>query len=42
MSLLALILPLLAASTVAPAATAAHHHLPPRLAARFITLSLAL
>lgn len=42
MSLLALVVPLLAATAVALVATATHHRLPPRLAARFITLSLVL
>lgn len=42
MSLLALVVPLLAAATLALVATATHHRLPPRLAARCITLSLVL
>ena len=42
MSLLALILPLLAAAALALVATVAHHRLPPRLAARCITMSLVL
>ena len=42
MTVLALFVPLLAGATVALVATAAHHRLPPHLAARFITLSLAL